>query len=162
MSLSFINMIGEQIFIKIQKRLDNITINMNEVTRQLQLLSDKFKLYNHNNVILMTDSIPDVLKVIFQDIHSIIKDGKVNMEDAPVLLNIFLKVFNHLQTKKVPFKIEANTLIELGGLVLKILFIYLTSNDPNTTQIALDLVNNTILLVQFQMKPKSYSLNCCF
>jgi hypothetical protein len=109
-----------------------------------------------NTAVLQRCIIPGVVQII--------SDGKLGLDDISSFLNILVGVYENIsefiQANGITI-ISANDIVELSGLLVKIVFAMVVQ-DPAQLAIGASLVDITIKMVNMTVKTQSCSkLNCC-
>ena len=119
---------------------------------------DKIDTYLKNNNV-----ISKIVNACVINIQNILKDGKIDLNDTSYFLDIVREIYeqvNNINQENVSIKISSDDLIELCGLLMKIILVY-TINDQTSVDLALKISNSAIGLLKFSMKKTSWSFKCC-
>jgi hypothetical protein len=119
---------------------------------------DKILAFIKNKALLQECIIPNVNKII--------SDGKLGMDDIPAFLNIIVGLYqdiNQFVQSNKTISISSNDIIELGGLLIKIVIGVLLAENNMSAQLGMAnaLIDSAIKMVNLTVKSKTFSLKRC-
>jgi hypothetical protein len=147
------------IFLNIFKNEDSF----NSVIAKLNYNIDEKTLSKVNsliNILLKKDEKHNIpLKIIMDDMHKILLDGKLNLQDIPSIINIMTTILN-LNFKNVHFNIDINTVNTFIKLLLNILIAEKIVKIDETQENIDKLLDSSLLLLNTTINLSNVKCSC--
>jgi hypothetical protein len=109
--------------------------------------------------LLNMEVINSVVEIATSNFETIIKDGKIDIDDAPHFLrmmnDIYVKV-DKFNQQNVKISISSNDLVELTGLLIKIIIVCMVTSNSQVKKVV-EFIDSAILITKFGMKKTSWS-----
>lgn len=144
--------------------LEQIKRRSSDLYKSLQNKVGKKNLTNIESYLKNTQIVSNIVSICTDDLSLIMKDGKIDGNDAPSFLNIIKNIYfkvNTLNQEHINLTITGSELIEICGLLLNTVLTFVIKNDEDLLT-ATRLTSTAMDLLQFSMiATKKVSCGCC-
>lgn len=165
-----LNDIVSLIVIELKKTPAGASLDVTKYKAQVDVLigeiKSKVKPGDINTIVTYLKSgsvIGQLVEVCMSNIQSILKDGKIDLDDTSYFLDIIRAIYtqvNAMNDNISGVKITSDNLIDICSFFIKTLMVY-TITDQTESAAAVRLTNSAVELIRFSVTKTSWSLKCC-
>jgi hypothetical protein len=144
--------------------IDHVKQRTSDLYKSVQ---QKLGVKNLNNIetyLKNTSVVSNIVSICADDVSLIMRDGKIDTNDAPSFLNIIKNIYikvNTINQQHVTVSISPSELIEICGLLLNTVLSCVLKNDEDLI-LAMRLTSTAMELLQFSMAgTKNIKCRCC-
>jgi hypothetical protein len=144
--------------------LDTIETKINFFLLELSRKLTKEQWKQIENYLMSNILFNNIINICIDDIKNIIRDGIISINDAPYILNMIKSIYSRikeLNEESNKIKIDKNTLIEICGVIIKIILCIYTKSEKELEQV-LSITNSAIQLIEFNMDSTIKSICKCY